>query len=204
MGGEAGHIIVQDIEGALCGCGGYGCLEQYASASAVVRMARERMSDAAPATAHQVALLARSGDSQAVSVFESVGKALAIALTSLINTLNLPLYLLGGGVCDAWDLLAPTMFRVLSERSYIYRLTTPDVLEPSSLEANKTYILGAQLGPSAGLLGACLLPYQTKAHEAGRTEPEEFQSGISATFSQSAKQSGKVQSGLVGEQMFAN
>jgi len=170
MGGEAGHVIVQNVDGALCGCGGYGCLEQYASASAIVRMARERMSDAAPATAHEVALLARSGDLQAASVFESVGHALAIALTGLINTLNLPLHLLGGGVCDAWDLLAPTMFRVLCERSCIYRLTEPDVLEPSSLEANKTYILRAQLGPSAGLLGACLLSYQTKAQEAPRAE----------------------------------
>lgn len=168
MGGEAGHIIVQDMEGALCGCGGRGCLEQYASASAVVRMARERMSDAAPATAHQVANLARSGDLRAVSVFESVGRALAIALTSLVNTLNLPLYLLGGGVCEAWDLIAPPMFRVLRERSYVYRLTEPDVLKPSSLEVNKTYILGAQLGSIAGLLGACLLPYQTDVREAGQ------------------------------------
>src|SRR5580698_904945 len=61
MGGEAGHIVVQDAGGAPCGCGGFGCLEQYASASAVLRMARERMADVAPATAHEVALLARSG-----------------------------------------------------------------------------------------------------------------------------------------------
>jgi glucokinase len=170
MGGEAGHIIVQDAGGALCGCGGYGCLEQYASAPAVLRMARERLPGEAPATAHEVALLARSGDLRAASVFDRVGHALAIALTSLINTLNLPLYLLGGGVCDAWDLLAPAMFRVLRERSYIYRLTQPDVLEPPSLAKNKTYILGAQLGPTAGLLGACLLPYERKAHASGLVE----------------------------------
>ena len=119
MGGEAGHIIVKDIGSAPCGCGGYGCLEQYASASAVLCMARERMLDTAPATAHEVALLARSGDPRAVSVFETVGHALAIALTSLINTLNLPIYLLAGGVCEAWDLLAPTMFRVLREQLHL-------------------------------------------------------------------------------------
>jgi glucokinase len=170
MGGEAGHIVVRDAGGAPCGCGGFGCLEQYASASAVLRMARERMADACPATAHEVALLARSGDSRAASVFETVGHALAIALTCLINTLNLPMYLLGGGVCEAWDLLAPAMFRVLRQRSYIYRLTQPDVLEPSSLERNKTYILGAQLGPAAGLLGACLMPYQPKPLQPGMEE----------------------------------
>lgn len=170
MGGEAGHIIVQDDDGVQCGCGGSGCLEQYASASGVLRIAQERMLDAAPATALEVAILARAGDLRAASVFDTVGHSLAIALTSLVNTLNLPLYLLGGGVCDAWDLFAPTMFQVLCKRSYIYRLTQPDNLEPSSLERNKTYVLGAQLGPSAGLLGACLLPYQAKAGQLGMEE----------------------------------
>jgi glucokinase len=162
MGGEAGHIIVQDIGGARCGCGGYGCLEQYASAPGILRMARERTPEAVPASAHDLALLARAGDPGAVSVFEAVGHALAIAFTSLVNTLNLPMYLLGGGVSEAWDLLAPVMFRDLRQRSYIYRLTRPEILEPSLLERNKTYILGARLGPTAGLLGACLLPYQPK------------------------------------------
>ena len=170
MGGEAGHIIVQDLDGAPCGCGGHGCLEQYASASAVVRMMRERSPQAALATAHEIAVMARSGDLHAISVFEVVGHALAIGLTSLINTLNLPLYLLGGGVCDAWDLFAPAMFRHLRERSYIYRLTEPDILESPRLEAGKTFVLGAQLGPTAGLLGACLLPYQSNALEAGFAE----------------------------------
>ena len=170
MGGEAGHIIVRDDGGAPCGCGGYGCLEQYASAPGILRMARERMWDAAPATAHDVAIMARLGDARASSVFDTVGHSLAIALTSLINTLNLPIYLLGGGVSEAWDLFASAMFVDLRERSYIYRLTQPDVLEPSSLEKNKTYILGAQLGPAAGLLGACLLPYQKEIPTAGHTE----------------------------------
>ncbi len=170
MGGEAGHIIVQDEGGAPCGCGGYGCLEQYASAPAVMRMAGEWMHDAAPATAQDVALLARSGDPRAASVFEAVGHALSIALTSLINTLNLPLYLLGGGVSDAWDVFSPAMFHDLRQRSYIYRLTQPDVMHPRHLEKNKTYILGTQLGPSAGLLGACLLPYQLRALQSGMAE----------------------------------
>ena len=82
---------------------------------------------------------------------------MAIALTSLVNTLNLPLYLLGGGVCEAWDLFSPAMFHALEQRSYVYHLTKPDILEPARLEARKTYILKAQLGPTAGLLGACIL-----------------------------------------------
>src|ERR1035438_4724274 len=67
-----------------------------------------------------------------------------------------------GGVCDAWDLLSPTMFRELECRSYVYRLTKPDVLKPTYLEARKTYILKAELGPTAGLLGACVLGLETQ------------------------------------------
>ena len=156
MGGEAGHIIVKE-KGAPCGCGGYGCLEQYASATAIVRMARERMPEAALGNAHEVAVLARNGNEQARHIFETVGESLAIALTALVNTLNLPLYLLGGGVCEAWDLFAPTMFQHLHTRSYVYRLTEPQVIAPGRLEAKKTYILPAELGSAAGLLGACLL-----------------------------------------------
>jgi glucokinase len=161
MAGEAGHIIVKDEDGFPCGCGGRGCLEQYASATAVMRMARERLGDAAPSSANEVAQLAQAGNEQARIVFETVGRALAVALTGLINTLNLPLYLLGGGVCEAWDLFAPAMFRELESRSYVYRLTTPQYPQPEFLDAGKTYILKAQLGSTAGLLGACILGLST-------------------------------------------
>ena len=156
MAGEAGHVIVNNEETLPCGCGSRGCLEQYASASAVIRMARSCFGDAGPSTAHEVALLARSGDQEATGIFDEVGRALAVALTGLINTLNLPLYLLGGGVCEAWDLFSPSMFRELEQRSYLYRLTKPEVLAPTQLESGKTYILKAELGAAAGLLGACV------------------------------------------------
>jgi glucokinase len=157
MAGEAGHMIVNDEDSVPCGCGGRGCLERYASATAILRMSRERLGERAPSSSHDVAVLARAGDRESLSVFETVGHALAIALTGLINTLNLPLYLLGGGVCEAWDLFSPTMFRELEARSYVYRLTKPTVLHPDHLEARKTYILPVELGPAAGLLGACLV-----------------------------------------------
>jgi glucokinase len=133
-------------------------------------MARERLGAVAPSTAHEVALLARSGNDQAREIFETVGHALAIALTALINTLNLPLYLLGGGVCEAWDLFSPVMFSELHRRSYIYRLTEPQTLAPEDLERHKTYVLGAQLGSAAGLLGACVLGFQEAARNAAPDE----------------------------------
>jgi glucokinase len=160
MAGEAGHCIVQPEYGVPCGCGGFGCLEQYASATAIVRMAHDRMGPEAPSSAHEIFVRASQGDEQALSIFHTVGHSLAIALTGLVNTLNLPLYLLGGGVCEAWDIFAPTMFNELHRRSYIYRLTEPKDKYPESLLRHKTYILPARLGSGAGLLGACLLPYE--------------------------------------------
>jgi glucokinase len=163
MGGEAGHIIVKDEGGALCGCGGHGCLEQYASATGIVRMAREQMHAQAPATAEELARMARAGNSIAQDVFAKVGRALAIGLTVTINTLNLPLYVLGGGVSEAWDLFSPAMLAELRSRSYIYRLTQPTAGLEGGIERHKTYICATELGPSAGLLGACILPFQTSA-----------------------------------------
>jgi len=168
MAGEAGHCIVQAEDGAPCGCGGFGCLEQYASATAIQRMARERMGSEAPASANALFLMAQDGEPRARSVFETVGFSLAIALTGLVNTLNLPLYLLGGGVCEAWEMFAPTMFRELHVRSYVYRLTEPKERDPAALERHRTYILRAPLGSGAGLLGACLLPYERE--ESGTAE----------------------------------
>ena len=52
-------------------------------------------------------------------------------------------------------MLSPRMFLELKRRSYIYQLKRPDVLEPTRLTAGKTYLIKAELGPSAGLLGAC-------------------------------------------------
>jgi glucokinase len=162
MGGEAGHIIVKDVHGAPCGCGGFGCLEQYASATALVRIARELMGDDAPSSAHDLFLHALTGDDRAISIFHLLAHSLAIGLTALINTLNLPLYLIGGGVCEAWELFAPAMFQELLRRSYVYRLTAPDDSSAEVFKERKTHILLAELGSTAGLLGACLLPYHSR------------------------------------------
>jgi glucokinase len=126
----------------------------------VIRMAKERMGAEASVTARGVFLLADRGEPRAISVFQTVGQSLAIGLTGLVNTLNLSLYLLAGGVSEAWEIFAPSMFDALRARSYVYRLTEPGNRNPKALERHKTYIQRAQLGASAGLLGACLLPYQ--------------------------------------------
>ncbi len=172
MGGEGGHIpLVED--GFPCGCGGRGCLEQYASATAIGRAATlaaargsapriakliaRRIEDQGEFTARDLAGLAREGDPVSAQIFADAGKYLGMALAMLVNVFNLPLYVIGGGVVSGWDLFAPRMFEELRRLSYIYGLTEPS--SEQAFTAGKTYVVPAATGPDAGLLGAAMLPY---------------------------------------------
>jgi glucokinase len=172
MGGEGGHIPVVE-DGFACGCGGRGCLEQYTSATAICRAANraaalgiapriveliaQRIESHGEFTARDLAGLAREGDEAARQVFADAGKYLGMGLAMLVNVLNLPLYVIGGGVVSAWDLFAPRMFEELRRLSYIYALTEPPA--DQAFTAGKTYVVPAVSGPDAGLLGAAMLPY---------------------------------------------
>jgi glucokinase len=169
MGGEAGHIMI-DPDGPTCGCGSRGCLEVCASATAVVNAA-ERLIEAGKAlglarlkgarsllTALDIAEAAGQGDADAREIYRQTGRSLGIALAALINVLNLPLYVIGGGVADSWDLLSPSMFDELERRSYVYALTAPGRPASSGMPGGGTRVVPARLGPEAGLLGACILP----------------------------------------------
>jgi glucokinase len=166
LAAEPGHTVVVP-NGIACNCGSHGCLEKYASASAVSRMARELasqpgwefllgMADAQGLIkASVVAQLALSGKAEALAIFEQVGETLGRMLAAWVSTLNLPLYTLGGGMALCWDQFAPAMFRALRDCSQTYRLTAPTNTEV--FEAGKTNVLPAQLGAEAGLIGAALL-----------------------------------------------
>lgn len=163
MGGEAGHAIMVDADGPTCPCGSSGCLELYASATGILRMACEDMGGDAPETCAALAGRAEKNDARAKRIFDRTGRALGIALAGLINTLNLPLYLIAGGVSDAWPLFAPAMFEEVEKRSFVYRATAPhDRGTAGSMTAasptKETHIMRARLGATAGLLGACILP----------------------------------------------
>jgi glucokinase len=178
MAGEFGHMTV-DSEGPVCGCGNRGCLELYASATGIVRMAREAAANnpgsalalAANAdpnfSAESLHNLAMQGDGEARRIFSHVGRCLGIALASLVNVLNLPVYVIGGGVSCAWEAFAPALFTELRQRSVIYAATTPS--DPSAADqptsafvkagaAQKTIVTRALLGSDAGLFGAARLP----------------------------------------------
>jgi glucokinase len=171
MAGELGHIVV-DPDGPSCNCGGRGCLEQFASATAVKRMALEAVAvGKAPELSRAVTAnpefssklvhhMALQGDPPAQEIFQRVGKALGIALAGLINTFNLPMYVVGGGVASAWDAFAPTMLEAAKRYSYIYRLTATDQFAAGTASAGtQTMITRALLGGDAGLIGAARLPF---------------------------------------------
>lgn len=160
--GESGHGPILP-EGPKCGCGARGCLEMYASATAIVRRGRE-LDIEAPThgvlTALAIAERAKLGDERALKVFDEVGQALGLSLAHVVNALDLPLYVIGGGAAAAWGLFAPRMFATVREMSYVYRMSMP--ADPNTFERGKTHIAPAQLGSDAGILGAALLPLSEK------------------------------------------
>jgi len=165
MAGEPGHITI-DPDGPPCPCGNRGCLEQFASATAIMRMAREAIAKGAPGLAHAaqespglsartIYQLATQGDSDAQQIYRRVGWALGIGLAGLINLLNLPTYVIGGGVAAGWDAFLRALLEEVRWRSFVYRATNP---EDSSGSGKKTIITRALLGGDAGLFGAARLP----------------------------------------------
>src|SRR3954469_8339661 len=164
MAGEAAHINVE-AEGHPCGCSSNGCIEQSASATAIKRMAMEAITTGeAPQlaqalksdpefSAKAIYNLAVQGDEPARQIFNGVGRRLGIVLAGLVNLLNLPMYVVGGGVSSAWDGFAPGMLRELPARSFVFAATNSE-----AHAKHKTIITRALLGTDAGLFGAARLP----------------------------------------------
>lgn len=182
MGGEAGHMTVYP-DGSLCGCGNYGCLEACASATAIVNAAERMIGEGIapglanlkngdePLTAFDLAEAARQDDADAKLIFQQAGRSLGICVAGLINILNLPLYVIGGGVAASWDLISPSLFEELERRSYVYALTAPGRAASKGMPGGGTKVLPAELGPEAGLLGACILPLQSAEPQGVPSKP---------------------------------
>jgi glucokinase len=149
---EIGHMCVDPFGGVACGCGSRGCLEVYASATAIVRMTREarpRHPDSVlhtgeSITSEDVYRAGLNGDELALEVFRRMGVYLGIGLANLINILNPEMIVIGGGVVNAWDLFEKPMHQEVAERAF-------------PLPAANVKIVPAQCGDDAGLLGAAWL-----------------------------------------------
>jgi glucokinase len=151
---EIGHMCVDPFGGVACLCGSRGCLEVYASATAIVRMAREgrpRYADSLlqpgdDLTAEAVYRAGMKGDELAVEVFRRMGVYLGIGLANLINILNPEMIVIGGGVVSAWELFEKHMHREIAERAF-------------PVPAAEVKVVSGECGDDAGLLGAAYLAF---------------------------------------------
>ena len=155
--GELGHIKLQMNGGPICGCGDTGCLEAFASGPAIVAMAQEYIkggkstkfremaaAEGGEITPYMVAKAAEEGDPVAKRIFEIVGEYIGIGLTSVINLLNPEKVIIGGGVAESGELLLAPIRKTIKERAMV-------------VAGNAVEIVPAQLGNSAGVIGASML-----------------------------------------------
>ena len=146
---EIGHMCVDPFGGVACTCGSRGCLEVFASATAIVRMTREaspRYPDSVlhashNLTAESIFAAGLEGDELALEIFRRMGVYLGIGLANLINILNPEMIVIGGGVVNGWDLFEKDMLQQVEERAF-------------PLLAARVKIERAKCGDDAGLLGA--------------------------------------------------
>lgn len=151
---EIGHMCVDPFGGVACGCGSRGCLEVYASATAIVRMTREAsprhrnsvLHTCENLTAETIYAAGLKGDELALEVFRRMGVYLGIGLANLINILNPEMIVIGGGVVNGWALFEKHMLQQVAERAF-------------PLPAASVKIVPAECGDDAGLLGAARLAF---------------------------------------------
>ena len=112
-GGEGGHVTVDYEETDCCGCGNKGCLEQYASATGIVRLAKKKLAvtekttvlNAETVTAKDVWDAVKAGDEVAIEVAEQFGKYLGSGLAIMAAVADPAIFVIGGGVSKAGDIL---------------------------------------------------------------------------------------------------
>lgn len=152
VGGEIGHIHVVEGEQESCNCGGKGCLEQVASATGIVRVAKRRLAadpgasslrEIKDLTAKDVLDEAKKGDALALESLEISCRYLGWALASITMVLDPEAYIIGGGVSKAGTFL--------TEKIQKYH----DELSP--MATRKAKVVLAELGNDAGIYGAARL-----------------------------------------------
>jgi glucokinase len=149
---EIGHMCVEPFGSVACRCGSRGCLEVYASATAIVRMAREGrprhptsiLISSDDLTAETVFHAGRNGDALALEVFHRMGDYLGIGLANVINLLNPAMIVIAGGVANGWELFEKHMRHQIDEHAF-------------PVPAAEVKIVPAECGDDAGLLGAARL-----------------------------------------------
>lgn len=154
--GEIGHICVEP-DGEPCGCGSRGCVEQYSSATAIVRIASELRAEHPDSvlgfdgdvTSLDIFNAGKRGDPLALKAFTKMGRYLGIALADLINVLNPEVIVIGGGMAAGWEMFIGHVRAEIAKRAF---------REP----AVRAKLVAAELGDDAGILGAARLAFLAK------------------------------------------
>ncbi|MBF0487111.1 MAG: ROK family protein [Nitrospirae bacterium] len=155
IAGELGHVIVEP-GGRLCGCGGKGCLEAYASARAMTTVAMEAIElkretmmakdsggEITPANIYKYAL---QGDPLAIEIFKTAGFYLGIGIANYINIFGPDAIILMGGLIGAWDIYVRKAIKTAAASAFKYLFA-------------KAEIIPSTLGGDAGIIGAAELTY---------------------------------------------
>lgn len=149
--GEIGHFHVNEEETDSCNCGNQGCLEQYASATGIVRMAKKALASSSQdstlrnieLTAKDIFDAARNGDALASSLVDTYNKYLGTALANVAGVVNPEVFVIGGGVSRAGDIILDGVKKYYQKYAF------------HSCRNAKFAI--AKLGNDAGIYGACKL-----------------------------------------------
>ena len=151
-GGEIGHIKVSKTETSVCGCGKTGCLEQYVSATGLVRMAQKYLNENKKGSmlrnvkylsAKTIFDAAKEGDELSGELIEQMGETLGIALSYIACVVDPEIFVLGGGVSKAGDILINIVQKYFKEAAF---------------HASRDIAFAlAELGNDAGIYGAVKL-----------------------------------------------
>src|SRR5262245_45660579 len=153
-GGELGHMKIEMTNPRECGCGKFGCLEAYASATAVVKRTNEALAiDVGRSklhswpvgddglTAEDVFKAAQAGDKLAQEIVDRTAYYLAMGAANVMHVIKPEMVIFGGGMIDAGE---PFLNKI---RQYVKQIAFP-------VPAERTEIRYAQLGSKAGFIGA--------------------------------------------------
>jgi glucokinase len=156
--GEVGHMTI-DPSGPRCGCGCFGCWEQWCARDAIVERALrrvqrgratlllERVAEPGAITPHLIAAAAQEGDVLAREVIEETAFYVGVGVANLINMLNPEVFVIGGGIAQAGEVLFEPVRRTVRARAV-------------ALQQRTARIVPAELGENAGVMGAVVLALQ--------------------------------------------
>ncbi|NOY77659.1 MAG: ROK family protein [Calditrichaeota bacterium] len=156
--GEFGHMTI-NFQGPPCNCGNYGCIERYVGAQYIVERAIRKIREYPTSSLADYAKnpenvtpklineLAQEGDALSREILRETGELLGVALTSVVNLLNLELIVIAGGISNAGEILFQPI------RQKIKELALP-------LPGSLVHVAGAQMADRSGVIGAAQLAFE--------------------------------------------